>query len=526
MTAIAERWRTGARLGLVVGLGLLVVRLAFALIVPLGSGPDESDHFIKVYGSAHLDFGDTTHVPPARGPSDMLRLNHSLGAVYDMGSDAVNPTWACNASLPEHPANCNDLGANAYLHDAATSNFGSFQPFLYVVIGLPSLIVHDPDTSLLAMRIVIVVWSSVLMTMALAIVSRRFGTRVLLAALVGLTPMVLYTQGTLGTSGIETAAAFAALVAALDVLWDERSSSRSSRVLLLVASASLLLCRPLSVFIGAVIAVLVLMTIGVRGTLSRIRELPRASSVPLGVVIVVAVGANLAWSVTSPEIYLGRNRGIMHTAGRYMLETLPNLWRMVIGLFEWLDTELPLMVLVAAWAAIIILLVGVFPNRDSPSAWRLGFVIGATLAFGFIADYTVFDRVGGSVQGRHLLPLFQLWTLVAALPNRGEATKPTTDAAGSRRLRICVLVAGGAVGLSVLYIARREAVGILGPLNFFGRAAWHPQVGWVMPFALAVIGLVVTSVVPTLFGDLDRVGDPDVGAVVEPGVGVVSPSES
>ena len=526
MTAIAERWRTGARLGLVVGVGLLVVRLAFALIVPMGSGPDEGDHFIKAYGSAHLDFGDTTHVPLAPGPSDMQRLNHSLGAVYDMGSDAVNPTWACNASLPEHPANCIDPGVKAFLHGAATSNFGTFQPFLYVVIGLPSLIVHDPDTSLLAMRIVIVMWSSILMTIALAIVSRRFGTRVLLAALVGLTPMVLYTQGTLGTSGIETAAAFAAFVAAIDVLWDERSSSRPSRVLLLVASASLLLCRPLSVVIGAVIAVLVLMTIGARRTLSRIRALPHAYSVPSGVVIVVTIGANVAWSVRSPEIYLGRDRGIMHTVGRYMLETLPNLWRMVIGLFEWLDTELPFMVLVAAWTAISIVLVAVFPKRDGRSAWRLGFVIGATLVFGFIADYTVFDRVGGSVQGRHVLPLFQLWTLVAALPNRGGATTPVTDVAASRRLRICVLVAGGAAGLSLLYVARREAVGILGPLNFFGHAAWHPQVGWVVPFALAAIGLVLAYVVPTLVGNLDRAADLDVGLAAEPGGGAVSPSES
>ncbi len=130
MTAISARWRRGARLGIVVGVGLLIIRLAFALIVPMGSGPDESDHFIKAYGSAHLDFGDTTRMPPALGPSDMQLLNHSLGAEYDMGSDAINFTWACNAVLPEHPANCIDPGAKAYLHDTATSNFGTFQPYI------------------------------------------------------------------------------------------------------------------------------------------------------------------------------------------------------------------------------------------------------------------------------------------------------------------------------------------------------------------------------------------------------------
>ncbi len=408
-----------------------------------------------------------------------------------------------------------------------------------MIIGLPSLIIHNPDTSLLAMRLVIVVWSSIFMTAALAIVSRRFGSRVLLAALVGLTPMVLYTQGTLGTSGIETAAAFAAFVAAIDVLWTHRSSPRSSRILLLFASASLLLCRPLSVFVGAVIAILVLMTIGVRRTLTRLRDLPRSYSLPLAAVIVITIGANLAWSASSPDIYLGRSQGLFHTAGRFVLETLPNLWRMVIGLFEWLDTELPFMALVAAWTAIVVLLVGVFPKRDGTSGSRLAFLIGATLVFGFIADYTVFDRVGGSVQGRHVLPLFQLWTLVAALPNRDAPTKPVTDAAASRRLRVCVMVAGAATGISLLYVARREAVGILGPLNFFGHAAWHPSVGWVLPFALAAIGLVTVSVVPTFFGVFDddvddpyaedpSADDPYADGPYVDGVdgAVVSPSES
>src|SRR3954453_9062543 len=102
------------------------------------------------------------------------------------------------------------------------------------------------------------------------------------------------------------------------------------------------------------------------------------------------------------------------------------------------------------------------------------FLILGTVGFGFVIEYTVFARVGGLVQGRHLLPLFQLWPLVAALPNRGEPAEPALDRVARHRLRIFTAVGGSVVVLGVLYVARREAVGILGPLNFFGHAAYHP----------------------------------------------------
>jgi len=116
----------------------------------------------------------------------------------------------------------------------------------------------------------------------------------------------------------------------------------------------------------------------------------------------------------------------------------------------------------------------------------------------------VFARVGGLVQGRHLLPLFQLWPLVAALPNRGAPAEAMLDRAGRQRLRIFAGVSGIVAGLGVLYVARREAVGILGPLNFFGHAAYHPPIGWVVPFMVLLAGLTLAFVVPVAFGFMRR----------------------
>jgi len=504
--AMPDRWRRGPRLGLIAAIGLLLIRLAFALIVPVGSAPDEGSHFIKAYGSAHLQLGDTTNVPLPQ-TNDMERLNYSLGAVYDMGDDAIDPSWGCNAFNAEVPANCVNLDWEVHLHNGAVTPFGAFQPYLYVVIGLPTLIIHDPDSALFTMRLLIVVWSSILAGLGLMIVARRFGTGALLAALIGSTPMVLYSQGTLGTSGIETAAAFGALAAALDLLWDAAPPRRSSRVLLTASVVSLTLCRPLSVLVAALLVVLVVLTFGRRVTAERTRSLPRRFTVLLAVITSACVVANLGWALRSSDVYRGRDVGIMRALGRYVLRTLPELWRMVIGVFEWLDTELPFMALVAAWAVIGLVMVNVFPRRDRAGSVRMWFLIGSTLGFGFVIEYTVFARVGGLVQGRHLLPLFQLWPLVAALPNRGDPAEALLDRVSRQRLRTFTAVSGIVAGLGVLYVARREAVGILGPLDFFGHAAYHPPIGWVVPFVVLIAGLGLAYAAPVALGAIARAPD-------------------
>jgi hypothetical protein len=475
---------------------LVLVRLAFALIVPLGSAPDEGSHFIKAYASVRLQSGDTDHVPLPADPSDMDRLNQSLGAIYDMGDDGVNPTWGCNAMHPETPAACVDLNAITYLHRDALTPFGAFQPYLYVPLGVASLVLSDPDHAMLAMRLTVLLWTSIFGTAALAIIARRWGTHTLLATLVGTTPMLLYTQGTLGTTGIEAAAAFAMFVAALDVLWDQATARGTSVALFLASAISLLLCRPLSVLVAIVLAGVIGCILGWSRLRDRVRRSPSRWRIAAGAVLGACVVANLGWALASTDPYGGHPIGVMGSLGHYLLETSPHLWQMVVGVFEWIDTDLPFMAVVAAWFAIVIVLAGAFPDRDRRISRALVVLVAATIAYGYVIDFTVFSRVGGLVQGRHLLPLFALWTLVAALPAVGSST--SSSRAITRRLRWLTVVSGGVTGLAVLYVARREAVGIGGPLDFFGAAAYRPFAGWALPLGLAAIGVVVAFAVPVI----------------------------
>jgi hypothetical protein len=499
--------RTRARnIALVVGVGLILVRLGFAFLVPVGSAPDEPDHFVKAFGAARLDFGRrepvTTH--PA---SDMVRLNDSLATWIDFDGHALNPTWTCNAFHPTIPATCVDLARSKVPKGEVRTVFGTFQPFLYVVLGLPSLLLRDPDRSLMGMRLVVVAWTSALTGFGLIVASRRFGNRGLLASLVGWTPMLLYSQATLGTSGIESAAAYAMLLTGLDILLGGERGTRGSRAVFLLAAVSLAVSRPMSVYILAVVLVLVVLVVGLEESWTRVRALSRwftFSAVGLGAVGVVA---NLGWSVASPAIETGHDPGLAHIIARYVDTTLPQLWRMVIGVMEWLDTELPLVAIVLAWSALVAVLAWSSRERDRKGSFRLWFLILATLVFGFLADYTVFARVGGYVQGRHVLPLFQFWALIAIIPN---GARWTGDLDGRRvtPLRVAAVVVAGVDLVAWWAIAQREAIGVGQGDNPFRAGAWSPVLGWALPVALVVVGTFVATGVPLVVGWLDGARTP------------------
>ncbi len=494
--------RTARNVALVVGIGLVLVRLGFAFLVPFGSAPDEPDHFVKAFGAARLDFGKR-EAAGSRPASDMDRLNDSLATWIDLDGHRLNPTWTCNAFRAAVPATCVDLSRSTLPKgDEARTVFGTFQPYLYVVLGLPSLVLRDPDRSLLGMRLVVVAWTSAFTCFGLIIASRRFGNRGLLASLVGWTPMLIYSQATLGTSGVESAAAYAMLLSGIDILAGDERTTRGSRLVFVLAAVSLAVSRPLSVYILAVVLILSILVIGPKRSWARVRALPRRFTVTAVGLGLVGVVANMGWSLGSPPVYTGHDPGLGHIVTRYVTQTLPGLWRMVIGVMEWLDTELPFVAIVVGWSALVAVLAWSSSQRDRWASLRLWFLIVATLFFGFVADYTVFARVGGAVQGRHLLPLFQFLALIAIIPN---GARSTGDLDGRRvtPLRVAAAIGAGLNLVAWWSIARREAVGVNGGDNPFRAGAWSPVLGWALPLALLLIGTVVATGVPLVVGWLD-----------------------
>lgn len=491
------------RLALLVALGLMFVRLAFALTVPFGSAPDEGDHFSKAVAAAHLDFGTRSRLPAFTPTNDMERLNASLRVRIDLGDHPLNPTWGCNAFRSEVPAGCLDPDARVRPGSNAITNFGgTFPPFLYVVVGAPSWVMTTPDTTLLAMRLVVVALTTLLSTWALVIAARRWGTNGLLAPVLGATPMVLYTQGTLGTSGIEAAAAFAMAVSAIDVLGDgpDAPTSRSpwpSRVLLVASTAILCASRPMSALIAATVIVVAVVTVGPRASVRRIATLPRAYAAAAAVIGLGSVAASVGWSLASPPVFRGRPRGIGYLVHHFLNHSVPGLWQGVIGNFEWLDTQVPAYVVIIGWLAIVGAITWSAPRRDRAGSFRVWFLVAATLGLAFVVDASVFARVGGDVQARHILPLLQLWPLAAVIPGTSRAaTSAAHDDERWNPLRVGVLCLAATTFAGWWYTARREAVGVDGPMNFLGSSKWHPAVGWAVPVLLVAVGLALAAALP------------------------------
>jgi hypothetical protein len=482
---------TARNVAIVVGVGLLLVRLSFTFLVPNGSAPDEPSHFVKAFGAARLDFGTRDHLD-SHPSSEMERLNDSLATDIDFGNHPLNPTWTCNAFVATRPATCLNLSASKVPTRAVQTGFGTYQPYLYIVLGAPSLVLRDPDRSLLGMRLVVVAWTSALTCLGLIIASRRYGNRGILASLVGFTPMLIYTQATLGTSGIESAAAYAMLLSGIDVLIGGDRATRGSRALFIVSAVSLAVSRPLSVYILVVVLVLCALVVGPRRSWRRVRDLPRSYVIAAGALGLAGVLANLGWSVASPAIYTGHDPGLRYIVGHFLSDTIPGLWQSVIGVLEWLDTDLPFVAILVAWSALVAVLAWSARDRDRWASMRLWLLIAATIALGFVTDYTVFARVGGAVQGRHVLPLFQFWALIAIVPNGGRSI---SDVDGRRvtPLRAAAVVGAGLNLVAWWSVARREAVGIHGGVNLFKAGAWSPVLGWALPIALLLIGTVLST---------------------------------
>jgi len=169
----------------------------------------------------------------------------------------------------------------------------------------------------------------------------------------------------------------------------------------------------------------------------------------------------------------------------------------VIGNFEWLDTQVPAYVVIIGWLALVGAMTWSAPLRDRAGSFRVWFLVAATIGMAFIVDATVFARVGGDVQARHILPLLQLWPLAAVIPGiSGTVRSVAHDDDRWNPLRVGVLCLAATTVAGWWYTARREAVGVDGPMNFLGSSKWHPAVGWTVPILLVAVGLTLAAALP------------------------------
>lgn len=478
-----SRWR----FFIVVWALLSIVAAVWAIGMPLTTGPDEPSHFVKAAAVVRGEFGGI----PSRD-----------GTVVQVPAYvAYTPGETCTAYNPEQTANCGPtVPEPSGLIMDGTTTAGAYNPVYYALVGWPTLIFTD-QSGLYAMRIVSGILASAFLALGLMML-RTWQRRVfpLIAALVALTPMVLYINGVINPSSLEIAGTFAAFIAMLSIIVDPRPRLVTERMLILSVSAALACStRSISPLWIALLLLIPLVLLSRQALVALLRR--RAVWVGISVVA-VAAAFSLAWTVLSASLTLANpqdvgpttydNVGASPAFGFVKMIMLSvNLGQQMIGILGWFDTLLPFPVYFIFSALIGTLgIAAAVLLRGRRAVMALALLIA--LIIGPAVVQAVYITGGGFIwQGRYTLPLLVCTVVgVAALISE---TWTKLEPRLVRRLSILVgFFWAASQVLSYLQALRRYSVGASGSFTaIFTAPEWSPPLGSIMLMitAVAAIGL-------------------------------------
>jgi hypothetical protein len=459
---------------------------AWSLSTPLGAAPDEPSHV-------------TEAAAVVRGQLDNPEMVLRIGStpVGEVGWVGV-PRWVTQVSVrcfrgkPNVPASCAPVVGNDTKPVVTATQFARYPPLYYLIAGVPSLLATGSG-ALYGMRLTVVLLDAALIALGLFLLAHYHPRRLsLVGAMIALSPMVFFVTSVVNSSGMETAAAFAAWCGGL-CLVERTSIPNGLAVLTAVSFAILILSRPISPANAAVI-IAVLMTLAVWG---RARAFLRNRSVrPVWIsiliamilfgVFVIAVGAPAPLRVggTAPMGLLDRLWLTLRLTGGRL--------RQCIGDFGWLDTPAPRWIVVV-WTLVLVGFLA-YGLAVSPRCRRaLPLLALAIVAMPMIFESPQMNSVGPYWQGRYWLPLVVGLPLVASsvAPRRVPPTE--RPAAATRRqlggvvsLGLLVIVAQVAAFLTALH---RYETGLGVPAG--SRARWTPPGGTVLVVSIFIIGQIL-----------------------------------
>lgn len=480
--------------------GVLLSIGAWSLSTPLGAAPDEPAQIIQSSADVRGQF-DGPQVP-------FTADGISIGRI---GTVEV-PDWVTNLPLPNvyldvpycfahgphgsvrcetytpHTLNTG-TGSQTVL---SGTQFSNYPPLYYLLVGVPTLLATGGG-AFYAMRTVAVLVDSALIALGLFLLAHYHPRRLpLLGAMVALTPMVLFISAVVNTSGMETAAAFAAWCGGLCVV-ARTEIPRSLAALTALSFFVLILSRPISLFNAAVVGVVLATLAG----WDRTRELIRNRSVrPIWVSALVA---------TMVTVFMFAVFGLPTPTGvpeKPSLSIVGSVWltlrlaggqlRQTIGGFGWGHIPAPLWVVVAWSAAVVgVLAYGVASSQRCRRALLL--LALATLAMPVIFESPQINSVGPYWFGRYWLPLAVGLPLVATSlgPRRNHRlaeweVPPSLQVAGFISLGALLIVAQVGAFLSALH--RWEGFSIV--IDGF-RFHWTPPGGEPLAIGLFISGQIL-----------------------------------
>jgi hypothetical protein len=474
---------------------------AWSVSTPLGAAPDEPTQMIQA-------------VSVVRGQFDGRQVPLSFGGVPigRIGTVEV-PEWAtnvpdltnvpdmpmCSEPRPNGPARCalglphsgTPSGGTDTRDVLSASQFSNYPPLYYVMVGVPSL----PSTgsgALYGMRYTAALLDSALVALGLFLLARYHPRKLpLLGAIIGLSPMVLFISAVVSSSGMETAAAFAAWCGGLCVV-ERTDIPRALAALTSLSFIALILSRPISPVNAAVIVAVLATLVGWDRSRSLVRQ---RNFRPLWMSAIVAtMVAGLFLVLFGLPLLTG-------PAEKPPLSFVDSVWltlrlaggelRQCIGDFGWTDIPAPQWVIIV-WTSALggLFAYGLAVSRRCRHALPL--LALAIVAMPVIFEAPQINTVGTYWTGRYWLPLAVGLPLVASSiePRRvyqrlRSAVSPALQLAGFVSVGVLLIVAQ--VGAFLAALHRYEG---LAP-NAGSPVKWTPPGGTTLAIALFISGQVL-----------------------------------
>jgi hypothetical protein len=421
----------------------------WAVSSPVGANPDEPAHIIYSWSIATgQDFGDAD-IACSTGIRPCPRTSVDVPA-------GLVPSPGCYAFKPDVPAACTTtLDGGTY-----STYMVRYPPLYYGVIGaslrIAMAVGFDGATAAGIARMVSVLISITLLAPALALAWSR-ARRLVPALIVLLTPMTLFMVGAINPSGTEITAAMTVGTALVVLAGSARC--RPAQVLTCYGLVWLVWSRPLGFLWAGAIMVFGLAYVVVSERRARpVRDLLRDLVVVL-VVAAVNIAGGILWFLYALR---GREGGSVEDSN-----TLPDsgvesfiaivlrwggmMWEN-LGVLGWLDTTLPLALMLASAIALALVVWEPLTSPDADFGRRritAGYLVGIVVGTSLIMIYQEFLW-----QGRYVLPALAAGYLLAV------GASPT---ASPRRM---------------FHVATAAwVVGVLGAMWFYARHVYGIQEG-------------------------------------------------
>ncbi|MBB6626430.1 DUF2142 domain-containing protein [Nocardioides sp. KIGAM211] len=475
--------------------GISLVQLAWALVVPPFRGSDEHDHVFRAAAVARGEWRP-----------DFQRVEDGRGDLVTVPGDLVTAAHPVCAALPY--TGPDDCSASRTLADGQVqvgSAAARYHPAFYWVVGTAARPWHGAE-AVYAMRAATAALCAALVALTL-VTLRRSATTVWpgAALLVVLTPVTTYSMSIVAANGVEMAAGALLWAALLGV--SRRRGAQDVRWFgpALLGACLLVTLRSLGPLWFVLILLAAALAVGRSAWWSALVDLGRTRLLAGGLLLGACLAGGVAWTMTSGTNQPAATDSFTGSPWPGIVEQ-PVVWVLqTVAAFPARDDSASPIVyalgLILFWA----LLAAGWRTSDGRGRLAAGLVVLASVLLPLAITVLTFASVGFAWQGRYGWPLALGVLLLAGRALDGAATQP------SRRVGLVLVAAVAAV------LATATAVGQLGVLH--GELVTSPLAtdpAWLRPSGALVVLLTALGCGLVALAAVNRRDEPAEAATTMP----------